>query len=142
MKEEDCVMGELEVSPDELWFTFSMLKPNKSLGLDDISPRVVKEFFDTIDFILTIFNLSFNNGIFPHLLKLARVVPIFKDGDILSILPCFSKILERIMPSRLYNYFIKHKLLNNNQYRFRKGHSTEHAVIKLVKEILNGFENN
>ncbi|MBY0580860.1 MAG: reverse transcriptase family protein [Rickettsiales bacterium] len=144
-------MDELEVSPDELRFAFNTLKPNKSSGLDDISPRVVKEVFNIIEYpLLIISNLSFNNGVFPNLLKLARVVPIFKDGNIsklanyrpISILPFFSKILERIMHNRLYNYFTKHNLLNNNQYGFRKGHSTEHAVIKLVKEILNGFENN
>ncbi|XP_065665397.1 uncharacterized protein LOC136086832 [Hydra vulgaris] len=104
IKEEDCGMDELEVYPDELRFAFNILKPNKSSGLDDISPGVVKEVFDIIENpLLTIFNLSFNKSIFPDLLKLARVVPIFKDGDIsklsnyrpISILPCFSKILER-----------------------------------------------
>ncbi|XP_065650279.1 uncharacterized protein LOC136078433 [Hydra vulgaris] len=81
IKDEDCVMYELEVSPDELRFAFNMLKPNKSSGLDDICPRVVKEVFDIIENpLLIIFNLSFNNGIFPNLLKLARVV--FKDRDI------------------------------------------------------------
>ncbi|XP_065642572.1 uncharacterized protein LOC136074196 [Hydra vulgaris] len=64
IKEEDCVMDELEVSPDELRFAFNMLKPNKSSGLDDISPRVVKEVFDIIEKpLLIIFNLSFNNDI-------------------------------------------------------------------------------
>jgi len=99
LKEEDYVMDELEVSPDELRFAFSTLKPNKSSGLDDISPRVVKEVFDIIEYpLLIIFNLSFNNGVFPDLLKLARVVPIFKEGDIsklsnyrpISILTCFT----------------------------------------------------
>ncbi|XP_065665720.1 uncharacterized protein LOC136087142 [Hydra vulgaris] len=144
-------MDELEVSSNELRFAFNMLKSNKSSGLDDISTRVVKEIYDIIENpLLIIFILSFNNGIFPELLKLARVVSIFKDGDIsklsdyrsISILPFFSKILERIMHNRLYNYFIKHKLHNNNQYGFRKGQSTEPSEIKLVKEVLNGFESN
>ncbi|XP_065672153.1 uncharacterized protein LOC136089978 [Hydra vulgaris] len=143
IKEEDCVMDELEVSPDELRFAFNMFKPNKSSGLDDISPRVVKEVFDIIENpLLIIFNLSFNNGIFLDFLKLARVAPIFNDDDIsklsnyrpISILPCFSKILERIMHNRLYNYFIKHKLLNNNQYGFKKGYSTEHAINDSVND--------
>ena len=55
------------------------------------------------------FILSLSTGIFPDKLKLAKVFPIFQNGekDLLtnyrpiSVLPCFSKILERIMYGRL-----------------------------------------
>lgn len=97
-----------------------------------------------------IFNLSLKNGVFPDRLKLARVIPVFKSGDDsnlsnyrpISILPCFSKILERIMYNRLSSYLQNHNILYNNQYGFKKGHSTQHAVIKLVDEILIGFDKN
>ncbi|XP_065654650.1 uncharacterized protein LOC136081275 [Hydra vulgaris] len=42
----------------------------------------------------------------------------------------------------MHNFLTAHKVLNYNRYGFRKVHSTEHTVIKLVKETLNGFENN
>ena len=72
-----------------------------------------------------IFNLSLSTGIFPDKLKIAKVSRIFKNGekDLLtnyrpiSVLPCFSKILECIMYDRLIvillkiKYFLKNNLL-------------------------------
>ena len=60
------------------------------------------------DELMTIFSLSLKTGIFPEKMKIAKVSPIFKKGDKsilsnyrpISVLPCFSKILERIMYSR------------------------------------------
>ena len=56
-----------------------------------------------------IFNSSFNEGIFPEQRKVGKVYPIFKVGNIeeignyqtISVLPIFSKVLERIMYNRL-----------------------------------------
>ena len=64
------------------------------------------------DNLFHIFNNSINTGIFPDNLKIAKVIPIFKSGDEslltnyrpISVLPAFSKVLERIMYNRIYNY--------------------------------------
>jgi len=83
-------------------------------------------------------------------LKHAKIIPIFKTGEKtnisnyrpISILPCFSKLLERIMYNRLYEYFVKNNLLYQNQFGFRRGHSTEHALLCLSEKILNSFNLN
>nr|XP_047146326.1 uncharacterized protein LOC124819147 [Hydra vulgaris] len=150
LEKKASVMNELEITPDELKNAFNTLQENKSPGLDNISVNVVKNVYNVIEYpLLHICNLSLKNGVFPDQLKLAKVVPIFKSGDNsiasnyrpISILPCISKILERIMHNRLNNYLVNHHLLNSNQYGFQKHHSTEHAVGKLVNEILNGNNN-
>ena len=46
------------------------------------------------------------------------------------------------MFNRLYNYLEKSNILYHKQFGFRKNHSTEHAVIDLANQILQGFENN
>ena len=61
------------------------------------------------------------NGIVPINMKLAKVVPIFKSGDIykhqfnnyrpISILPVFSKILEKIIAKKLIKYLESEHLL-------------------------------
>ena len=92
---------------------------------------------------MNIFNLSLNTGIFHDRMKVAKVTPIFKKGEKcsisnyrpISVLPCFSKILERIMNNRLYDYFTVNNILSNKQFGFRAGHSTEHALLKLVDQI-------
>ena len=88
-------------------------------------------------------------GVFPDLRKIAIVSPVFKTGDIadisnyglISVLPCFSKTLERVMYNRLYKYLTDQKILNPQQFGFRKVHSIEHAIAQLVDQIYESFEN-
>ena len=83
-------------------------------------------------------------------MKIAKTTPVFKSGkkEILtnyrpiSILSCFSKILERIMYNEVYNYLNDNILLFREQYGFRKGHSTDHALIKLIDSIYDSFNQN
>ena len=130
---------------------FFSLDINKSPGFDDISFTVLKNCFGALHKpLLHFFNLSIIKGICPDDLKIARVTPVFKGGDDkelgnyrpISVLPCFSKILERIMYNRLYNHLVKNKILRSKQFGFQKGHSTEHAIIHLIDQIINNFENN
>ena len=69
--------------------------------------------------------------------------PVFKTGDTvdisnhhpISILPFFSKIFELVMYNRQYKYLINKIMLHPEQFGFRKGHSTEHAIPQLVDQI-------
>ena len=99
---------------------------------------------------MCIFNLSLEQAIFPDDLKIARVTPVFKAGNEnevgnyrpISILPCFSKILERIMYNRLFKYLTTNEILYKKQFGFQEGHSTEHAIMQLIDNINNSFEKN
>ena len=48
-------------------------------------------------------------------------------------------MLERIMYNRLYNYPIENNIFFNKQFAFRAGHSTEHALLELVDQISNTY---
>ena len=124
---------------------------NKSPGFDGIRFTVFKSCFGVLyKSLLRVFNLSIVKGIFPDDLKISRVTPVLKGVDEkdlgnyrpLSVLPYFSKILEKIMYNRLYNHFINNNILYSKQFGFRKGHSTDHAQIQLIDQINNDFENN
>ena len=86
------------------------------------------------------FNLSIEKSVFPNDLKIARVTPTYKgegSNDVsnyrsISVLPCFSKILESIMYNLLYKY-----LIENNNLCFKQCCSTQ-----LVDHIIESFENN
>ena len=106
IKEHKSVQSECDLTVDELKEAFFSLTINKSLGYDGVSFNVIKNCFGPlIKTLMSIFNLSLAKGIFPDDLKIARVTPVFKAGNDnkvgnyrpISILPCFSKILERIM---------------------------------------------
>ena len=93
-------------------------------------------------------NLSLVTGIFPKELKRANVVPIFKAGDVqiftnyrpVSILPVFSKIMERIMYNRLLSFLNKYNILYAYQFGFREKYSTYLALITLTEKISEALE--
>ena len=133
----------------ELAVAFFQLKKNKASGYDDINSNVVLESYDEIKNILFhIFDNSINNGIFPEALKIAKITPIFKSDDKtklsnyrpISVLPVFSKVLERIMYNRVYKYLCENNLLYKKQFGFQSNHSTEHAILQVVHDISNSFD--
>lgn len=139
-----------ELSIQELEDAFKTLKRNKAAGFDDINPNMIIEAFEEIKIpLFSIFHESLKKGIFPNALKTAKVTPIFKSGckslpgnyRPISILPVFSKILERIVYKRLYTFLKSSNLLFPKQFGFQENSSTEHAIIALVNDILNSFEN-
>ena len=83
-------------------------------------------------------------------MKIVKVTPVFKGGDSadysnyrpISVLPCFSTILERLMYNRLYKHLSNSKILYPKQFRLQKGHSTDYALLQLVDQIYESFERN
>ena len=81
--------------------------------------------------------------------KLSKVIPLYKKGDSsllvnyrpISLLPTISKILEKVIHDQLYEYFDKYHLLAEQQYGFRKQHSTEYAAVKLIDHVSKEMEN-
>ena len=90
-----------------------------------------------------VMNLSVTTGVFPNGLKVARVIPIFKSGDAssfpnyrpVSVLPLFSKKLERLMFKRLISLVNEYGLLYQHQFGFRTDHSPNLALIYLVDNV-------
>ena len=84
-------------------------------------------------------NKSFTSGEFPDCLKQANVSPIFKKDDPLdkenyrpvSILPLLSKVYEKLLYNRLSDYV--ENIFNVILCGFRKAHSTQHALFKLLQ---------
>ena len=58
----------------------------------------------------------------------------------ISILPLFSKVFERLMFNRIYNFVIKHEIIYKNQLGSQKGKSTEHAILDLYINLLQTIE--
>ena len=97
-----------------------------------------------------ILNQSMTEGVFPDLLKTARVIPLYKSGEKkninnyrpISILSFFSKIFEKTMYHYISNFMDKHNLISKHQFGFRSKHSPQHAVISLVNNITNSLDSN
>ncbi|XP_065674183.1 uncharacterized protein LOC136091126 [Hydra vulgaris] len=79
-------LNSFELSFDEFDRAFKMLKLNRAVGPDDINGNIVIDSYDIIKNILfKIFKCSIQQGIFPDELKIAKVSPIFKGGDLLNV---------------------------------------------------------
>ena len=94
----------------------SSLKSSNSEGVDGINVNVIKASIDLLASLLSqMYNISFSTAIVPDKLKISKVIPMFKSEDSInftnyrpiSILPCFSKILESAMHRRLMDYLTK-----------------------------------
>ena len=139
-----------ELTETEFIKAFNSLKLNKAPGLDDFNVNIITQSFQIIKTpLFFLFDMSLKQGIFPDSLKRAKIIPIYKKGDPydvsnyrpISILSCFSKILEKIMYNRLERYLITNKLLSQSQYGFQAAHSTEQAILYLTDKISKRFEN-
>ena len=137
-------------NPSEIINITQSLKSSKSHGFDKISMTLLKEIIYPLAKPLThIFNHSLSQGVFPDLLKIAKVNPIFKKDDPneisnyrpISLLPSISKVLEKIVYNRLHKFITKHNILNSNQYGFRKNYSTDLALIQIYDKITGAIAN-
>ena len=122
------------------------LKNSKAYDIYNISTHMIKTIAPHIVAPIThIFNHSLEQGIFPSLLKVAKVVPVHKSKDHhtlnnfrpISILPIISKVFESLMLSRLDGFLTKHNIINTSQHGFRKGFSTTTAAFQFIEKSMN-----
>ena len=115
----------------------------------DIPVHVIKKVSHVISPKLAeYFNVLMINGVFPDVLKVGKITPIYKKGNSellenyrpVSTLPIFGKIFEKVIYSRLYSFLDSQNTLHDKQFGFRKSHSTSHALnysIHHIKSLVN-----
>ena len=125
---------------------------NKACGPNSIPNKIFHLIKQIIaEPLADIINLSFTTGIYIDKLKVAKVIPIFKEkGDKLlsenfrpiSLLSNINKIFEKIMHERLYAFLEAQGSIYENQFGFRKNNSTTHALLDLTENIRQTIDNN
>jgi hypothetical protein len=126
------------------------LKDKNSSGYDEITSKIIKISKPFIIApIINICNKMLTQGTFPERLKFSLIKPNYKGGNKsspsnyrpISLLPVFSKIFEMVINQRLTTHLISQAILNEHQYGFRSGKSTQNASFTLVHEILTALNN-
>nr|XP_006811856.1 PREDICTED: RNA-directed DNA polymerase from mobile element jockey-like [Saccoglossus kowalevskii] len=137
------------VSQNDVINEIGRLDPSKAMGPDHIHPKTIIHAAQHIASPLAhIINLSITTGIFPDLLKIAKITPIYKKGSPLeisnyrpiSLLPILSKIIESVVKSQLLAYLDKFNILLPTQYGFRKHYNTKLALVDLITDITDKMD--
>lgn len=137
-------------TPTEIQTIIMQLKNDAAAGDDGIKALPLKYTAPIISPVLShIINAMFQSGDYPEELKIAKVTPVHKGGNVLdinnyrpiSVLPIFSKIFEKAMNNRLVSFFEKHHIITSAQYGFQKKKSTEMALIHIKEKIVENIEN-
>ena len=124
-------------------------KPKSSSGIDNISNNLLKDLISVIKSPLcTIINRSLEDGIFPNLLKIVKILPLHKGGQSclpdnyrpISLLPVISKVFERVVYDGLVKHLEKNSVVCLRQFSFRKDHSTIDVICNLSGDIMSAFE--
>ena len=136
-------------TPQEIMRLIEKLPNKKSSGHDGISNTLLKELKLELSIILCdIFNKSIQEGVFPDIMKLADVVPLYKSKAReeptnyrpISLLLTLSKLLEKIIYKRTYEFLETNNSLFTSQYGFRSRHSCENAITEPLSTILKNKE--
>ena len=141
---DGCTFYLSPAGPAEVDKLIDELNIKKSTGPFGIPIFLLKKFKSFFSIWLSkLVNLSFETGIFPSILKIAKVTPLHKKESKLdyhnyrsiSLLSVFSKIFEKLIYKRIYFYLDKKKLIYSKQFGFRANHSTNHAIISITEHI-------
>ena len=133
----------------EIFDIISNLKNGASAGADNFPIGLLKFCSkELMNILVDINNHSMCLGVFPDMMKIARIIPIHKAGDKtivsnyrpISILSVFSKITEKIVHQRLVNYLDANTILHGNQFGFRQELSTEMALLQMIEEISKSLD--
>ena len=131
---------------DKLIFNLKIVKSD----IDKLPVSIFKRIrHHILDPLARIINSSFEQGVFPEALKLARITPVHKKGDVndpnnfrpISSLHYISKIIEKAVSNRLISFSNKHSLINKNQFGFQRGKSTCDALLNLTETIYESLDN-
>lgn len=124
------------------------IKPKNTMGPDRIPAFLVHDCASVLAAPLTyLYNLSFQNSIFPNVLKCSRIVPIHKKGNInlienfrpITIINNFSKALEIALHLPIYNHV--RNMVTENQHGFMKKRSTTTNLFCITQFIANSLDN-
>ena len=140
----------MPTSQEEIHKIITSLKNKSSFGHDKINNTLIKILSEHLCTPLEIiFNKSLLNGQVPDQMKIAHIVPIHKSNSKhelnnyrpISLLTSMSKILEKIVHTRLFHFLNSNNLLNNMQFGFTPEKSTIDAVTLFLGKLIKNLEN-
>ena len=126
------------------------LNNSNAEGPDHISTKCIKQLRKhCIPVYTRIVNLSLKQGTYPDGAKIVRTEALHKKGDKfemknyrpVAIATPLSKVIEKVVMTRMMSYLEHKKLLSDNQHGYRAHRSCTTAVLQLKEDIMKDLEN-
>lgn len=136
------------ITDNELILQINDLKNGSVGGEDGVSVEILKSnHVYLIKPIRHLVNGVFSTGVFPDIFKKSIIIPIYKSGEKkektnyrpIALTSTISKIIEKCIKLRLYQFLEREKLLSPFQFGFREGHSAEDAIAEVTDFIVGSF---
>ena len=143
---------ELSALPSDKIRTVIMASPAKSCELDPVPTFIVKQLIDDLlPFLTAMCNASLNEGNLPISQRHAIVRPLLKKQSLspdelknyrpVSNLTFISKVVERIIMNQIVDHLHLHGLMPRLQSAYRRHHSTETALLRVMSDIIGSSDN-
>ena len=149
IEEPPFSMNSFEITQNEILVILNHLKIDKAIGIDGISNRILKRCSNELAHPLCIlFNKIMQHSCYPALWKKANVVPIHKKDNPklvsnyrpISLLSSVSKVFERVIFNKIYNFCDLNAILTTKNSGFKKRDSTINQLIHLTHMIHKGLD--
>ena len=140
------------ITSEEIELEIIKLKSSKATGPFSVPVNILKLMKGIICKPLEIlFNSSLLTGVFPNCFKIARVIPLHKKGSTMhynnyrpiSLLPIFSKILEKLVFNRLKNivfYITSNSVFVQNTLHYMQYYRLQMRYKQLLKMVITRVE--
>ena len=146
------ILDSCYLRPTNEFELYEILKsiPNKGNQLCDIKPNILLRISNVIIPILVyIYNCCIEGGLYPAVLKTARVTPVFKSGistDVKNYHPIanlsnINKIFEIVIHNRITEFIDHFNIISPFQFGFRKSSNTTLAIFTLISDLIKTFHN-
>ena len=140
------VLSEFEPATVDEILNLISISNDSTCSLDVIPTKLLKSCANALSYPITrLINLSLSDGSFPNDLKHAIVNPLLKKSSLpkdqlssyrpISNLNFISKLLERVIYSRMCKHLESFPSLSCFQSAYRKFHSTETALLRIHNDL-------
>ena len=142
--EGDAVLSDLNIDIDTVIKALSKLRPDKSMGPDNLSPKLLIETQKEIAYpLLLLFRNSLQELSVPDDWKKANVSPIFKKGNRqslenyrpVSLTSQICKLFETVIRDAMVSHLESKHLISDSQHGFRKGRSCLTNLLEFLDKV-------
>ena len=149
--ESNNSLSDIHTSPEEMMNICKKININKASCIENLSSEILRDAFMVLtDRLSELFNACFDVAVIPPEWKFAKITPLPKPGDStlvsnyrpISLLPLMSKLIEKVVHSRIYMHLEENDILDKRQGGFRPGHSTVTTCSYFINDIYSACNNN